>query len=71
MRTVLWSVLSADFDEATPEEKCLDNVLRHARPGSIVLFHDSVIASKNMRYALPKVLEHYSRQGYAFHGIRP
>jgi peptidoglycan-N-acetylglucosamine deacetylase len=71
MRTVLWSVLSADFDVATPEEKCLDNVRDNAAPGSIVLFHDSAIASKNMRYALPRVLEHFSRQGYAFHSIRP
>lgn len=70
MQTVLWSVLSADFDAATPEEKCLDNVVKNAGPGSIVLFHDSAIASRNMRYTLPRVLEHFSNEGYAFHRIR-
>ena len=70
LKTVLWDVLSADFDENTSGEKCLLNVTEHARPGSIILFHDSGIASRNMRYALPRVLEHYSNEGYRFEGLR-
>jgi peptidoglycan/xylan/chitin deacetylase (PgdA/CDA1 family) len=70
LRTILWNVLSADFDENTPVEKCLYNVTSNAQPGSIVLFHDSDAASRNMRYALPRVLEHFSEQGYRFEGIR-
>jgi peptidoglycan/xylan/chitin deacetylase (PgdA/CDA1 family) len=71
LKTILWDVLSADFDEATSKEKCLYNVLATAKAGSIVLFHDSAIASKNMRYALPRVLEHFSGQGYQFKAIEP
>jgi peptidoglycan-N-acetylglucosamine deacetylase len=70
LRTILWDVLSADFDENTSKEKCLLNVIRHAGPGSIVLFHDSAIASRNMRYALPRVLDHFSAQGYRFEAIK-
>ncbi len=69
LRTFLWSVLSADFDENTPEEKCLYNVTTHAGEGDIVLFHDSKGAMKNLRYALPRVLQHYTQQGFRFQAL--
>ena len=68
-KTVLWNVLSADFDENTPKEKCLRNVLDNAEEGSIVLFHDHSVSSKNLRYALPKTLEHFSNKGFRFEAI--
>ena len=52
----MWDVLSADFDTTISKEKCLDNVLTHVKPGSIIVFHDSVKASKNLEYVLPKTL---------------
>ena len=55
-RIVMWDVLSADFDTEISEEKCLRNVMQHIKPGSIVVFHDSIKAEKNLRYVLPKVL---------------
>lgn len=54
---VMWNVLSADYDTAISEEKCFKNVAKNIKPGSIVVFHDSLKAQKNMQYALPKVLE--------------
>jgi len=69
LKTILWNVLSADFDEQTPEEKCLRNVVDNAKPGSIVLFHDHSVASRNLRYALPRVLAHFKQQGYRFEAI--
>ncbi|MBK8500008.1 MAG: polysaccharide deacetylase family protein [Flavobacteriales bacterium] len=63
---VMWSVLSADYDTRTSEEECLRNVVRHARPGSIIVFHDSVKAEPRLRYALPRVLSHFGSLGYAF-----
>lgn len=70
LKTILWNLLSADFDEQTTREKCLANVIDNAKPGSIVLFHDSSIASRNMRYALPKVLEHFTKEGYRFEAVK-
>lgn len=70
LKTVLWNVLSADFDAHTTAEKCLQNVISNATDGSIVLFHDSAVAAKNMRYALPRVLDHFSEQGYAFKALQ-
>jgi peptidoglycan/xylan/chitin deacetylase (PgdA/CDA1 family) len=69
LKTILWNLLSADFDKNISKEKCLHNVIDNATKGSIILFHDSSIASKNMRYALPRVLDHFSAMGYYFQAL--
>lgn len=66
---VMWDVLSADFDVHSSGEQCLQNVLEHAGPGSIVVFHDSLKAEKQLRFALPRVLEHFSSLGFRFEAI--
>lgn len=59
-KVVFWDVISGDFDPETPKEKCLDNVLKYTRNGSIIVMHDSKKASERMKYVLPRVLEKYS-----------
>lgn len=66
---IMWDVLSADFDMSISGEQCLNNVLVNAKKGSIIVFHDSKKASKNLKYALPKVLEHFKKEGYIFNPI--
>ena len=66
---VMWDVLTGDYDQSLPKERVLSKTLKHIEKGSIVLFHDSIKASKNMMYALPKVLEHFSEQGYNFKAL--
>jgi len=68
-KIVLWDLMSYDFSATTSREKCLENVIRYARSGSIVVFHDSVKASEKMLYALPRVLEHFTEKGFAFKSI--
>ena len=63
---VMWDVLTADYDQNISKEQVLKKTLQHSERGSIVLFHDSIKASKNMMYALPRVLEHFSEQGFTF-----
>ncbi len=65
----MWDVISCDFDINISKEQVLDNVLRHSRNGSIVVFHDSLKASPNMLYTLPKVLEHFHQEGFTFDKI--
>ncbi len=65
-RVVMWDVLSGDFDPKISKNDCLDNVTHHAKNGSIIVFHDSVKAEDNLRYALPLVLDYYSQLGYRF-----
>jgi peptidoglycan-N-acetylglucosamine deacetylase len=63
---IMWDVLSRDYDATISKEACYLNVVNHAKEGSIIVFHDSVKASANMMYALPKVLEYFSNLGYRF-----
>ncbi len=69
MKMIMWSVLSGDFDRDISTEKCLKNVLLSTREGSIIVFHDSEKAAEKMLYALPKVLEQFSKKGFAFEKI--
>ena len=66
---VMWDVLSGDFDPNISNEKCLRNVTKNAKPGSIVVFHDSQKAKEKLTYTLPKVLQHYSALGYRFEAL--
>ncbi len=66
---VMWNVLSFDWDHTISNETCLENVIDNTSDGSIVVFHDSIKASNNMKYTLPKTLEHFSKKGYSFKSI--
>jgi peptidoglycan/xylan/chitin deacetylase (PgdA/CDA1 family) len=70
LQTIMWSVLSGDFDTNLTPEACLGYVLYHTKPGSIIVFHDSTKAWDRMQYALPKVLEHFTKEGYVFDAIQ-
>ena len=66
---MMWDVLSGDFDPTITGEQCAQNVIQHAGPGSIVVFHDSAKAMDRLRVALPKVLSHFSQLGYQFKAL--
>ncbi|MCR9182968.1 MAG: polysaccharide deacetylase family protein [Flavobacteriaceae bacterium] len=68
-KIVMWDVLSADFDQSITKEACLKNVINNTQEGSIIIFHDSKKAAKNIQYVLPKVLTHFSEKGYRFKAI--
>ncbi|MBK8228439.1 MAG: polysaccharide deacetylase family protein [Flavobacteriales bacterium] len=63
---VMWDALSMDFDARVAPEACLRNVLKQARAGSIIVFHDSRKAEIRLRHALPLALEAWREQGYRF-----
>lgn len=65
-RIVQWDVISRDYNAKLKPEKVLNIVKRYARNGSIVVFHDSIKAEKNMKFALPKALDYWIKQGFTF-----
>ena len=65
-KIIMWDVLSADFDTSVSEEKCLQNVLKNTKKGSIVVFHDSLKAKTNLYFTLPKVLAYFTKKGFEF-----
>ena len=68
-RIVMWDVLSRDFDRSISAKEVLDHVTRFVRPGSILVFHDSLKAEKNMKEALPEAIRYLKKQGYRFETI--
>jgi peptidoglycan/xylan/chitin deacetylase (PgdA/CDA1 family) len=64
-KVVLWDVISYDY-EKIPKKECFKNVKNNIVPGSIVLFHDNLKAEKNLKYALPKTIEHFLKLNYNF-----
>ena len=66
---IMWDVLSGDFSAEIKPEVCLRKSIRYARPGSIVLFHDSLKAAENMQYTLPRFLDHFVKTGYQFDAL--
>ena len=68
-KIVMWEVISGDFDAKLSVENCINNVLKNSKPGSIVVFHDSLKASEKLKEVLPKILEYYHQKGFEFKAI--
>lgn len=66
---VMWDILSRDYSRKFSGEQCTELVISRATPGSVIVFHDSVKAKKNMVYTLPNVLEHFTGNGFTFSAI--
>ncbi len=63
---VMWHILSGDFDPAFDAEQCLEKCIAHTTSGTIIIFHDSYKAAKNLKYVLPRYLDHFAQAGYQF-----
>jgi peptidoglycan-N-acetylglucosamine deacetylase len=61
---VMWTVLAYDFDPNLDVEECLKQVIRHTKPGRIILFHDSLKASRLLRAVLPPYLAYLQSKGW-------
>jgi peptidoglycan/xylan/chitin deacetylase (PgdA/CDA1 family) len=53
LKIVMWDLLSRDYDGTLSPSEVADNVIRHLRPGSVIVFHDSLKAWPNLKEALP------------------
>jgi peptidoglycan-N-acetylglucosamine deacetylase len=69
-KIVMWDVLTHDYNSNISEEKCLRKSIEATRNGSIIVFHDSIKASKNMSFVLPRYIDHFADKGYTFKALR-
>ncbi len=65
-KTIMWDVVTRDYSKRMSPEDVFNNVKKYTRDGSIIVFHDSLKAEKNLRYALPSSIEWLIKQGYSF-----
>lgn len=65
-KLIAWTVISYDWDKSLSPDDCFNNVIKRSGDGSIIVFHDSEKAEKNMIPTLERVLEYYSEKGFSF-----
>ncbi len=63
---VMWDVLTGDYNASLSSQEILRSIIKATRPGSIVLFHDSVKAYPRMKEVLPAYMSYFLAQGYSF-----
>ncbi len=68
-KIVMWDVVTRDYNAKLPPERIFENVKKYTRDGSIIVFHDSIKAERNMMYALPRTIEWLKEEGYTFETI--
>jgi peptidoglycan/xylan/chitin deacetylase (PgdA/CDA1 family) len=68
-KIILWDVMSYDFDQSLTSEQCIEIVIKNARNGSIIVFHDTQKAKEKLLLVLPKLLDYYTEKGYKFDKI--
>ena len=66
---VMYDLVTRDYSRKLNGEQVLRNVKRYARDGSLIVFHDSLKALDNLRYALPRAIEWLQQEGYRFESI--
>lgn len=63
-KIVMWDVITHDYSKNYNSEKILKLLKNYLRPGSIVVFHDSYKAEKNLFESIGKAIEYWESRGY-------
>jgi len=65
-RIIMWDVNTMDYKASLKPEQIIRHVKQFARAGSVITFHDSVKAWKNLELALPEAIRYLKSEGYRF-----
>lgn len=65
-KIIMWDVLTQDYRQIMTPDKCIRGTIEATRAGSVVVFHDSYKAERNLMFSLPRYLEYLSAEGYTF-----
>ena len=63
-KIIMWDFITYDFDRQVTSTEILKEVKLRSRNGSVVIFHDSLKARKNVLEALPEALRYWKKEGY-------
>ena len=66
---IMWDVVTRDYSKKLSGEQVFNNVKRYARNGSIIVFHDSIKAERNLHYALPRTINWLRENGFLFNTL--
>lgn len=68
-KIIMWDVLSRDYNANLTGRDCAKIVIDKVRSGSIIVFHDSLKAERNLKVALPLVINILQKRGFSFDKI--
>lgn len=68
-RIIMWDLISCDYDPRIKPEKVFRNITDYVRSGSVITFHDSLKAKRNLIKVLPITIQWIKEQGYRFEVI--
>ena len=63
---VMYDLVTRDYSRRLTAEQVMQNVRRNARPGAIIVFHDSLKAEPRVLKVLPEAIEWFLSHGYTF-----
>lgn len=63
-KIIMWSILSRDYEADLNIEESLQALKENTEPGSIIVFHDSEKAWKNLKNLLPAYLRFCREEGF-------
>ena len=71
-KIVMWDLVTRDYSKKLRGPQVLANVMRYARNGSIITFHDSLKSwdNGNLQYALPRAINFLKEEGYEFRCVK-
>lgn len=65
-KVVMFDVVTRDYSKRVSASDVISNVKKYVRPGSVVVFHDSLKSWPRLEEALPASIEWMLREGYKF-----
>jgi peptidoglycan/xylan/chitin deacetylase (PgdA/CDA1 family) len=66
---IMWSILTRDYDKDIDTRQAISATVNNTRPGSIIVFHDSLKAEHQLKKMLPEVLQQLSQKGFQFKSL--
>lgn len=65
-KLIFYDLITRDYSKYVDADRVVRNVKRYTRPGSIIVFHDSLKSIDKLRTALPVSIEWLKSEGYDF-----
>ncbi|MDE6297879.1 MAG: polysaccharide deacetylase family protein [Muribaculaceae bacterium] len=66
-KIIMFDLVTRDYSRRVDAAGVVKNVKRYSRPGSIIVFHDSIKSIGKLETALPESIEWLQKEGYTFH----
>ncbi|MDE7412631.1 MAG: polysaccharide deacetylase family protein [Muribaculaceae bacterium] len=65
-KIIMYDLVTRDYSRRIDARRVVENVKRYVRPGSIIVFHDSLKSRQKLETALPESIEWLLDQGFRF-----